>query len=106
MKTKFYITTPIYYPSAKLHIGHAYSTVVTDVFARYKRLAGVPTYFLTGTDEVMTGFEKLTEDSLVKFIEKNQDSPLIEDLVQDAKDELWQRQIEKIAAQRLENPKF
>jgi methionyl-tRNA synthetase len=51
MKTKFYITTPIYYPSAKLHIGHAYSTVVTDVFARYKRLAGVPTYFLTGTDE-------------------------------------------------------
>ena len=51
MKNKFYITTPIYYPSAKLHIGHAYSTVVTDVFARYKRLAGVPTYFLTGTDE-------------------------------------------------------
>jgi len=56
--------------------------------------------------EVMTGFEKLTEESLVKFIEKNQDSPLIEDLVQDAKDELWQRQIEKIATQRLENPKF
>jgi methionyl-tRNA synthetase len=51
MKNKFYITTPIYYPSAKLHIGHAYSTVVTDVFARYKRLAGIPTYFLTGTDE-------------------------------------------------------
>jgi methionyl-tRNA synthetase len=51
MKTKFYITTPIYYPSAKLHIGHAYSTTVTDVFARYKRLKGVPTYFLTGTDE-------------------------------------------------------
>ncbi len=51
MKTKFYITTPIYYPSAKLHIGHAYSTTVTDVFARYKRLRGVETYFLTGTDE-------------------------------------------------------
>lgn len=51
MKNKFYITTPIYYPSAKLHIGHAYSTTVTDVFARYKRLKGVPTYFLTGTDE-------------------------------------------------------
>ena len=54
----------------------------------------------------MTGFEKLTEDSLVKFIERNQNSPLIEDLVQDAKDELWQRQLEKIAIQRLENPKI
>ena len=51
MKNKFYITTPIYYPSAKLHIGHAYSTTVTDVFARYNRLKGFPTYFLTGTDE-------------------------------------------------------
>lgn len=54
----------------------------------------------------MTGFEKLTEDALVKFIQKNDDSPLIEDLVQDAKDELWQRQIEKIAIVRLENPKL
>jgi hypothetical protein len=54
----------------------------------------------------MTGFEKLTEDALIKFIEKNDNSPLIEDLVQDAKDELWQRKIEKIANQRLENPKF
>jgi hypothetical protein len=54
----------------------------------------------------MTGFEKLTEDALVKFIEKNDNSPLIEDLVQDAKDELWQRQLEKISTQRLENPKF
>jgi methionyl-tRNA synthetase len=51
MKNKFYITTPIYYPSARLHIGHAYSTTVTDVFARYKRMRGIPTYFLTGTDE-------------------------------------------------------
>jgi hypothetical protein len=54
----------------------------------------------------MTGFEKLTEDALVKFIEKNEDSPLIEDLVQDAKDELWQRKIEKIANERLESPKL
>ena len=37
MKKRFYITTPIYYPSAKLHIGHAYCTTLTDVFARYKR---------------------------------------------------------------------
>lgn len=51
MKTKFYITTPIYYPSAKAHIGHAYTTVVADVFARYKRLRGFETYYLTGTDE-------------------------------------------------------
>ena len=54
----------------------------------------------------MTGFEKLTEDMLVKFIEKNEDSPLIEDLVQDAKDELWQRNIEKLANQRLESPRL
>jgi hypothetical protein len=54
----------------------------------------------------MTGFEKLTEDMLVKFIEKNEDSPLIEDLVQDAKDELWQRKIEKIATDRLETPRL
>lgn len=51
MKTKFYITTPIYYPSAKAHIGHAYTTVVADVFARYKRMRGFETYYLTGTDE-------------------------------------------------------
>ena len=48
---RFYITTPIYYPSGKLHIGHAYSTVAADVMARYKRLAGYDVTFLTGTDE-------------------------------------------------------
>lgn len=82
MKTKFYITTPIYYPSAKLHIGHAYSTVVTDVFARYKRLAGVPTYFLTGTDE---HGQKIQETA-----EKNGKSPqqFVDDVVVGIKD-LW-----------------
>lgn len=50
-KKKFYITTPIYYPSAKLHIGHAYCTVATDVIARYKRMQGYDVMFLTGTDE-------------------------------------------------------
>ena len=50
-KGKFYITTPIYYPSAKLHIGHAYSTVATDTMARFKRLQGYDVMFLTGTDE-------------------------------------------------------
>jgi len=48
---KFYITTPIYYPSDKLHIGHAYCTVATDAIARYKRLSGYDVYFLTGSDE-------------------------------------------------------
>ena len=50
-KKKFYITTPIYYPSAKLHIGHTYCTVATDAMARYKRLTGCDVMFLTGTDE-------------------------------------------------------
>jgi methionyl-tRNA synthetase len=51
MNKKFYITTPIYYPSDKLHIGHTYCTVATDAIARYKRLQGYDVMFLTGTDE-------------------------------------------------------
>jgi len=50
-KGNFYITTPIYYPSAKLHIGHTYCTVATDAMARYKRMTGYNVKFLTGTDE-------------------------------------------------------
>ena len=50
-KGNYYITTPIYYPSAKLHIGHAYCTVATDTMARFKRLQGYDVMFLTGTDE-------------------------------------------------------
>lgn len=50
-KKTFYITTPIYYPSDKLHIGHTYSTVAADTMARYKRFQGYDTFFLTGTDE-------------------------------------------------------
>ena len=50
-KGNYYITTPIYYPSAKLHIGHSYCTVATDAMARYKRLQGYNVVFLTGTDE-------------------------------------------------------
>ena len=50
-KRRFYITTPIYYPSDKLHIGHTYCTVATDAMARYKRLTGCEVMFLTGTDE-------------------------------------------------------
>ena len=50
-KPTFYITTPIYYPSDKLHIGHAYTTVAADAMTRYKRQRGYDAYFLTGTDE-------------------------------------------------------
>lgn len=50
-KKAFYITTPIYYPSDKLHIGHSYCTVATDTMARYKRMCGYDVMFLTGTDE-------------------------------------------------------
>src|SRR5699024_10902627 len=50
-KKTFYITTPIYYPSGNLHIGHAYSTVAGDAMARYKRLRGYDVFYLTGTDE-------------------------------------------------------
>ncbi len=50
-ESKFYITTPIYYVNDKPHIGHAYTTILADVLARYHRLIGTPTHFLTGTDE-------------------------------------------------------
>jgi methionyl-tRNA synthetase len=51
MASKFYITTPIYYVNARPHIGHAYTTIVCDVIARRKRMLGIDTFFLTGTDE-------------------------------------------------------
>tara|TARA_B100000963_G_scaffold322896_1_gene307278 strand:- start:361 stop:1902 length:1542 start_codon:yes stop_codon:yes gene_type:complete len=51
MTKNFYITTPIYYPSGKPHMGHAYSSIVADIFARFKRLEGFNVLFLTGTDE-------------------------------------------------------
>ncbi|TCS94311.1 methionine--tRNA ligase [Hazenella coriacea] len=57
-KKTFYITTPIYYPSSKLHIGHAYTTVAGDAMARYKRLRGYDVMYLTGTDEHGQKIEK------------------------------------------------
>ena len=47
----FYITTPIYYPSGKPHMGHAYSSIIADIFARFKKLEGFDVFYLTGTDE-------------------------------------------------------
>ena len=51
MDKYFYITTPIYYPSAKPQMGHAYSSIIADFFARFKRIDGYKVHFLTGTDE-------------------------------------------------------
>ena len=51
MNKNFYITTPIYYPSASPHIGHAYSSIIADFFSRFKKIDGYKVYFLTGTDE-------------------------------------------------------
>ena len=62
-KKKFYITTPIYYPSDKLHIGHTYCTVATDAMARYKRLTGCDVMFLTGTDEHGQKIEDKAKDA-------------------------------------------
>jgi len=61
-KKKFYITTPIYYPSAKPHMGHAYSSIASDVIARFKRIDGYDVSFLTGTDEHGLKIQKAAEE--------------------------------------------
>lgn len=82
MGKKFYITTPIYYPSANFHIGHCYSTIIADSIARYKRLDGYDTYFLTGSDEHGQKIEK-------KAIEKGvTPKEYVDEIVANAKD-LW-----------------
>jgi len=62
MAQKFYITTPIYYPSDKLHIGHSYCTVAADTIARYKRAQGFDVMFLTGTDEHGQKIQRIAEE--------------------------------------------
>ena len=62
-KGKFYVTTPIYYPSDNLHIGHSYCTVATDAIARYKRMKGYDVMFLTGTDEHGQKIEAKAKDA-------------------------------------------
>ncbi|MFA9397321.1 MAG: methionine--tRNA ligase [Clostridiaceae bacterium] len=64
-KKTFYITTPIYYPSAKLHIGNTYTTVAADALARYKRLEGYDVMFLTGTDEHGQKIQRIAEENNV-----------------------------------------
>lgn len=65
----FYITTPIYYPSAKLHIGHAYCTTIADSIARYHRLAGDDVFFLTGSDEHGQKIQQKAEEQGISPIE-------------------------------------
>ena len=61
-KKPYYITTPIYYPSNKLHIGNTYTTVAADAIARFKRLTGYDVMFLTGTDEHGQKLERIAEE--------------------------------------------
>ena len=81
-KKYFYITTPIYYPSANLHIGHAYCTTIADTIARYKRLQGIETFFLTGTDE---HGEKIQKNAEAKGVTPK---AFVDDIVSRIK-ELW-----------------
>lgn len=81
---KFYITTPIYYPSDYLHIGHCYCTIAADTMARYKRITGYDVYFLTGTDEHGEKIERKAEAA------KTTPKAYVDNIVQATK-ELWKR---------------
>ena len=81
-KEKFYVTTPIYYPSANFHIGHCYTTIIADAIARYKRLSGYDVFFMTGTDEHGQKIEKKAIDAGVSPKE------YVDEIVLNAKD-LW-----------------
>ena len=73
MDKNYYITTPIYYPSAKPHMGHAYTSIIADFFARFKRIDGFNVHFLTGTDEhglkIQRAAEKNKTDT-IKFCDE------------------------------------
>lgn len=83
MKEKFYLTTPIYYPSGTFHIGHCYTTVIADALARYKRSKGYDVFFLTGTDEHGIKIQKKASEKGVTPKE------YVDAIVADTK-ELWQ----------------
>ena len=83
MNKKYYITTPIYYPSADFHIGHCYTTIIADAIARYKRLTGYDVYFQTGTDEHGQKIEKKAREAGVTPKE------YVDKIIENAKD-LWQ----------------
>ena len=79
---KYYITTPIYYPSANFHIGHCYTTVIADAITRFKKLEGYDTFFLTGSDEHGQKIEKKANDAGVTPKE------YVDEIIENAKD-LW-----------------
>ena len=82
MNKKYYITTPIYYPSANFHIGHCYTTIIADAIARYKRLNGYDVFFQTGTDEHGQKIEQKAKDAGVTPKE------YVDVIIENAKD-LW-----------------
>lgn len=85
MNTKnYYITTPIYYPSGKFHVGHCYCTVVADTIARYKRLRGYDVFFMTGTDEHGQKIEKKAQEANLS------PKSYVDEIVADTKD-LWEK---------------
>ena len=79
---KYYITTPIYYPSANFHIGHCYTTVIADSLARYKKLHGYDVYFLTGSDEHGLKIQRKAEEKGITPKE------YVDEVIENAKD-LW-----------------
>ena len=81
-KKTYYITTPIYYPSANFHIGHCYTTIIADAIARYKKLTGYETYFLTGSDEHGLKIQNRAKEAGVTPKE------YVDKIIADAKD-LW-----------------
>lgn len=82
MKDKYYITTPIYYPSANFHVGHCYTTIIADCIARYKRLKGFDVFFQTGTDEHGLKIENKAKEAGITPKE------YVDKIIMDAKD-LW-----------------
>ena len=82
MNKKYYITTPIYYPSANFHIGHCYTTIIADSIARYQRLKEKDVFFLTGTDEHGQKIENKAKEKGVTPKE------YVDEIVENAKD-LW-----------------
>ena len=81
-KKKYYITTPIYYPSGHWHLGHTYTTVACDAIARFKRMSGFDVFYLTGTDEHGQKIEKRAAES------KTTPKKFVDGLVGEIKD-LW-----------------
>ena len=82
MNKSFYVSTPIYYPSASFHIGHCYTTIIADAIARYKRLDGYDVYFQTGTDEHGQKIENKAKEAGVSPKE------YVDEIIADTKD-LW-----------------